>query len=213
MKKNIKKNQLVITGLAVMIAVAGYINYFGGIKKGGADTVDPTAINYHENSYDVVSNDVEPDDSTLLEPGTAVLTSAQIANQDVLSAAKLNREQVRAANKENLLGIIENTAISEANKQNAINEMVKMNEIAEKEMAAELLLEAKGFGETIVSIVDGNVDVVVNYESLTDTQRAQMEDIVKRKTAVEAKNITITPMISQTETAAQDETLPTLSIQ
>lgn len=207
MKKNIKKNQIVITGLAVMIAVAGYINYFGGIKKGGTDSVDPTAINYHENSYDVVSNDVEPDDSTLLEPGTAVLTSAQIANQDILSNAKLNREQVRAANKENLLGIIENDAISEANKQNAINEMVKMNDIAEKEMAAELLLEAKGFGETIVSIVDGNVDVVVNCESLTDTQRAQIEDIVKRKTSVEAKNITITPMISETQTEAVEQTL------
>lgn len=207
MKKNIKKNQIVITGLAVMIAVAGYINYFGGIKKGDTDKADPTAVQYHENSYDVVSNDVDPDDSTLLEPGTAVLTSAQIANQDILSAAKLNRDQVRAANKENLLGVIENTSISEANKQNAINEMVKMNEIAEKEMAAELLLEAKGFGETIVSIVDGNVDVVVNCESLSDTQRAQMEDIVKRKTSVEAKNITITPMISETEKQDKDTTL------
>lgn len=208
MKKNIKKNQIVITGLAVMIAVAGYINYFGGIKKGGTDLVDPTAINYHENSYDVVNNDVEPDDATLLEPGTAVLTSAQIANQDILSKAKLNREQVRAANKENLLGIIENDAISEANKQNAIDEMVKMNDIAEKEMAAELLLEAKGFGETIVSIVDGKADVVVNVPSLTDTQRAQMEDIVKRKTSVEAKNITITPMISEAQTEAVEQTLP-----
>lgn len=207
MKKNIKKNQIVITGLAVMIAVAGYINYFGGIKKGDTDKADPTAVQYHENSYDVVSNDVDPDDSTLLEPGTAVLTSAQIANQDILSAAKLNRDQVRAANKENLLGIIENTSISDANKQNAINEMVKMNEIAEKEMAAELLLEAKGFGETIVSIVDGNVDVVVNCQSLSDTQRAQMEDIVKRKTSVEAKNITITPMIAQTEEQDKDTTL------
>lgn len=197
MKKYIKKNQIIITTLAVMIAVAGYINYFGGLNSKKEEELNPTAVNYHENSIDVVSNDVEPDDASLLEPGTAVLTSAQIANQNTLSTAKLNREQVRAANKENLLGIIENVSISENSKQDAINEMVKMNEVAEKEMAAELLLEAKGFGETICSIVDGNVDVVVCFSELGDTQRAQIEDIVKRKTGIEAKNITITPMISE----------------
>jgi stage III sporulation protein AH len=202
MKKNIKKNQIVITALAVMIAVAGYINYFSGIKN-TADTADPTAVSYYENSYDVVSNDVEPDDSSLLEPGTAVLTSTQTANLDILSEVKLNREQVRAANKENLLSIIDNEAISEENKKGAIDEMVAMNDVAEKEMAAELLLEAKGFGETVVSIVDGSVDVVVNCAELTDTQRAQIEDIVKRKTSIEASNITITPMIHSEENTVQ----------
>lgn len=204
MKKNLKKNQVVITALAIMIAVAGYINYFGGLGDNAVKDNDPTAVNYYENSYDVVSNDVEPDDSSLLEPGTAVLTSIQTANLDVMAQVKLNREQVRAANKENLLSIIDNEAISETNKLNAINEMVEMNEIAEKEMAAELLLEAKGFGETIVSIVDGNVDVVVNYDSLTDTQRAQIEDIVKRKTSIDAQYITITPMIQAESTSVSN---------
>lgn len=219
MKKIMKKNQIVITALAVMIAVAGYINYFGGLGS-EAENVngDLTAVNYYEDSYDVVSNDVEPDNSSLLEPGTAVLTSAQTANLDILSAVKLNREQVRAAQYENLMGIIDNTAISDEKKQDAVDKMVAMSDIAEKEMAAELLLEAKGYGETVVSIVDGKADVVVNYDSLTDTQRAQIEDIVKRKTSVEAGDITITPMVHNTDsesvhssadieqTAAQTET-------
>lgn len=219
MKKIMKKNQIVITALAVMIAVAGYINYFGGIDSKAKDAdSDLTAVNYYEDSYDVVSNDVEPDNSSLLEPGTAVLTSAQTANLDILSEVKLNREQVRAAQYENLMGIIDNTAISDEKKQDAVDKMVAMSDIAEKEMAAELLLEAKGYGETVVSIVDGKVDVVVNYDSLTDTQRAQIEDIVKRKTSVEAGDITITPMVHNTDsesvqssadieqTAAQTET-------
>ncbi len=219
MKKIMKKNQIVITALAVMIAVAGYINYFGGINSKSKDAASElTAVNYYEDSYDVVSNDVEPDNSSLLEPGTAVLTSAQTANLDILSAVKLNREQVRAAQYENLMGIIDNTAISDDKKQDAVDKMVAMSDIAEKEMAAELLLEAKGYGETVVSIVDGKVDVVVNYDSLTDTQRAQIEDIVKRKTSVEAGDITITPMVHSTDsesvqsnadieqTAAQTET-------
>ena len=69
--------------------------------------------------------------------------------------------------------------------------MVKMTEIAEKEAAAQILLEAKGFQDAIVSINDGAVDVVVNAAELSDIQRAQIEDIVKRKTDISAENVII----------------------
>ncbi len=57
-----------------------------------------------------------------------------------------------------------------------------------------MLLETKGFTDVIVSITDGAVDVVVNMESLTDADRAQIEDIVKRKTEVSADKIIISPI-------------------
>ena len=44
-----------------------------------------------------------------------------------------------------------------------------------------------------MSITDGTVDVVVNMEELDDVQRAQIEDIVKRKTDITGENIIITP--------------------
>ena len=65
---------------------------------------------------------------------------------------------------------------------------------SEKEIAAELLLEAKGFSDAAVSILDGNVDVVINQTQLTDTQKAQIEDIVKRKTECSADKIVISPV-------------------
>ena len=40
-------------------------------------------------------------------------------------------------------------------------------------------------------MVDGNVDVVVGVTQLSDTQRAQIEDIVKRKTGLSADKISI----------------------
>jgi stage III sporulation protein AH len=45
----------------------------------------------------------------------------------------------------------------------------------------------------VVSITDDSCDVVVNLEGITDAQRAQVEDIVKRKAGVSAENIVITP--------------------
>ena len=43
----------------------------------------------------------------------------------------------------------------------------------------------------VVSITDGMVDVVVNTAELSEAQRAQIEDIVVRKTGISAENIVI----------------------
>ena len=69
--------------------------------------------------------------------------------------------------------------------------------IAEKENAAELLLEAKGFADPIVNISESEVDVVINATGVTDQQIAQIEDIVTRKTGFEVENITITAAIQE----------------
>ena len=101
------------------------------------------------------------------------------------------KEQVRAKNKETLLEIINNVNISEEQKQEAIDGMIALTDIAEKDTAAEILLEAKGFDDVVVSITDGMVDVVVNTAELSEAQRAQIEDIVVRKTGISAENIVI----------------------
>ena len=127
--------------------------------------------------------------------GEAVLTSTSVANLDYAAEMKMNREQIRSKNKEALLEIVNNTSIEEGLKQDAVNKMVAMTDIAEREAAAEMLLEAKGFTDVVVSITDDNCDVVLNMGDVTDAKRAQVEDIVKRKTNVEADKIVITPIV------------------
>ena len=122
-------------------------------------------------------------------PGEAVFTST--ANVTSMSGAKLMKEQTRAKNKETLLDIINSTSVSEAQKQSAIEGMIQLTDIAEKETAAEILLEAKGFEDVVVSISETGVDVVVSAETLTDAQCAQIEDIVTRKTGTAPENIII----------------------
>ena len=125
-------------------------------------------------------------------PGEAVFTSSSGISS--LAGAKLQKEQTRAKNKETLLDIINNDSISEEQKQDAINGMINLTDMAEKETAAEILLEAKGFTDVVVSISGTNVDVVVNASSLTDAQRAQIEDVVTRKTGIAPENIIISPV-------------------
>ncbi len=124
-------------------------------------------------------------------PGEAVLTGGT-GISEYIAGVQLGREQIRAKNKETLMQIINSDQISEEEKQTAIQNLIGMTEISEKENAAETLLKAKGFVDPVVSITDGKVDVVVNAASLSDQERAQIEDIVKRKTEIGADGIVIT---------------------
>ena len=202
MKKIMKKNQVIITSLAILIAVAGYLNFADvdlGFKDKEASTdsssilddvnydlTDETAL-LDENGADGTSKSEVMDTAS---PGEAVLTGAS----DFAAQAKVSREQVRSQNKADLQAIISNKDISDEEKQNAINTMVSMTDLTEKEAAAELLLEAKGFENVIVNLTGETADVVVPDADLEDAKRAQIEDIVKRKTGVAAESIVITPL-------------------
>ncbi|NSY29516.1 SpoIIIAH-like family protein [Blautia sp. MSK.21.1] len=211
MKKIMKKNQVIITSLAILIAVAGYLNFADvdlGFKDKEASTdsssilddvnydlTDETAL-LDENGADGTNQSEVMDTAS---PGEAVLTGAS----DFAAQAKISREQVRSQNKADLQAIISNKDISDEEKQNAINTMVSITDLTEKEAAAELLLEAKGFENVIVNLTGETADVVVPDADLEDAKRAQIEDIVKRKTGVAAESIVITPL-SQSKEAADE---------
>ena len=77
------------------------------------------------------------------------------------------------------MSIVNSDAVSEKQKQEAIDTMVQMTGIAEMENAAETVLKTKGFENAVVSITDGMVDVVLGRTFITDAERAQIEDVVK----------------------------------
>jgi len=187
------------------LAIAGYLQFAGNnLEEKDYLAVDSSVnqISYEElesldSEVDIVLEDYLDEDMTVAEvqpedgeiPGEAVFTAT--GNVAVLSEAKLLKEQVRAKNKETLMEIINSTGLTDMQKQDAVNTMVEMTAIAEKETAAEILLQAKGFTDVVVSINEDAVDVVVNATELSDIQRAQIEDIVKRKTEIGAENIII----------------------
>ena len=226
--KIFKKNQMIITALALMIAAAGYVSYTYGNEN---DLAAATSQDVAEETYDISQEDallsdeiftdtedpaLEADvaqadtdeaqagdgeqtaETSVENPGETVLTGAVVENVNFAVEMKMNREQVRSENKERLLAIIDSETLSEAQKQDAVDKMVALTDIAEKEAAAEMLLEAKGFTDVVVSISsDGGADVVLDMGEVTDAKRAQVEDIVARKTEVAPENIVITPIAQQ----------------
>ena len=204
MKKVIGKNQVIITSLAILIAVAGYLNFADVdlgfrdkeastdsssiLEDAGYDLTDETAL-LDENQADggLTDNSLTDSQDT---PGEAVFTGST----GFAAQAKISREQVRSQNKADLQDIINNEEIDDEEKQEAIHTMVSMTDLSEKEAAAELLLEAKGFKNVVVNLTGETADVVIPEAELSDAQRAQIEDIVKRKTGIAPENIVITPL-------------------
>ena len=82
--------------------------------------------------------------------------------------------------------------MSDAQKEEAVAQMIAMTEIAEKEASVETLLLSKGFSEVVVNLTETTADVVVNAKELTDANLAQIEDIITRKTSIAPENIVIT---------------------
>ena len=251
-RKLFRRNQIIITTLAVMIAAAGYLNYAGkrdleagsrlsqagSLELSEEDLMAENLAAQSETVSDILSLDNDPAEGEVAEagpedtslalgdngtggeastqegelsgnstdtgntgesadpagyenPGEAVVTSG-MSVADYIAGVQLSREQIRAKNKETLMSLINSTNIDEAAKQQAIQDMIRITEISEKENAAETLLMAKGFADPVVSITDDKVDVVIHASSITDPQRAQIEDIVKRKAEVGADQIIIT---------------------
>lgn len=253
-KNVVKKNQIIITALAIMIVVAGYLNFTGQeistsglvssqknenviadatatpketakMKKEQQKTQDSANTSSKSNekqvsktkkgtrdaketTTDISAEDEGKDDYTVTDsgevvaseenPGEAVMVSNSIGN-DYFSSAKLAREQSRAKNKETLMEIINNKSLDAKEKKTAVNQVAAITDAAEKENAAELMLEAKGFEDAVVSITDDSADIVINAGELTSQQIAQVQDIVKRKAGIAADKIVITPVKVKSE--------------
>lgn len=219
MKRLFRKNQIIITALAIMIVIAGYLNFTADqtkpVKKEAesqtAEKLQAENIQAEEAAADAEADITSFPDEDLAsvsaqaetvtdtetpegeKVGEAVLTSSTSAGAFGASA-KLNREQVRSRNEASLLEIINNTEISEDMKADAIASMNQLTDRAEKELDAEILLDAKGFKDSVVSINDDSVDVIIGAASITEEQRAQIEDIVTRKTERNVSDIVITTM-------------------
>lgn len=124
--------------------------------------------------------------------GGAVLTQAQVS--EYVAGARMEREQTHSKTKESLNEIINSSSVSEDAKKEAVDKLTELADIMEKESSTEQLLASKGFEDAVVSIGDNSVDVVLNYEELSSADRAQIEDIVTRKTGYGVSQLVISKM-------------------
>lgn len=211
----LKRKQVVVLSLILMIIVAGVLQY--SYNKSGTSTDELNDISVDNSYEDLAVEEAEDEDVRLGEAvyvdrelmdediyvkkddedededkdSEKVLEASQEAN-DFFAQAKINREITRSMDQDVLKEITEDASSSEELKISAQELMMQIIENSEKEMRIETLIKEKGYKDAVVLFgSDGSVDVVIKTPSLTSVQVAQIADITSRHADVDIKDIYI----------------------
>ena len=201
--KIIKKNELTILVIALMLVTAGYLDYIG---KNKTEQVSSEIINQEE----LASNPSTEEE--IAKIGDAKLVSDnKEQTQEVFSeeenndgqkkdekeddgyfvSAKLDRTNMYSQVIENYQKIIENPNVSEEQKAITTQEIARVNKEQNSVMISENLLLAKGFDKCIIFINDKSVSVIIGKQDLSQEEIAQIQNIISRELEADADNIHI----------------------
>lgn len=161
----IKKKQLIICCVAVLVAVGGYLNMLYGSKEAEVANVETI--------------------------GEIHLVEEEKAG-DFFEAARMERDLYRSETRETLSSIMENENSESASKAKAEEELIKMAKIKESEAASESLIKSKGYKDAVVFIGDNSVNAVVKAEKLTEQDATKICEIITSQTGFKPSAIKIT---------------------
>lgn len=212
--KYIRKNQIIVYTLALMLVTAGYLNYTGNISKTSVETSsqeisqdnisdetnvdnqgEKTAENDEENQEkseaSKESEEEESEDEKLAAIGDATLVSSNDVVTDYYAKSKLERDSMYSQMIETYEKILNSSNSLETQKQSATQEITRINELKNKIMICENLIKTKGFENCLIFVNDGSVNAIIGASSLKKEEIAQIQNIITRELNAEIENIHI----------------------
>lgn len=237
MRSIFKKNQVIISVIALMLIAAGYMSYTTDINNdlktavlkdaeeyaelGDAQLVSSQVAN-NENTEtqeeskntssetqqesktandgnlqengkneNVQSGDKNSNTTNMQETNEAVDTSTQNSGSSYFTESRLEREKMYSQMLESYQKILENSQITDTQKEIAQNEVSKINKTKNAIMIAENLIKNKDFSDVVIFVNGNSVNVVVKEKTLKTEQIAQIQNIVTREIENDIENIHI----------------------
>ena len=204
--KNLKKSEVAIYAIAIMLVAAGYLNY-STMNKNTIETSSKQEENIGDarlvNSDEVITNEIEnktdnkdekektKKEESKTEENTVNETNSN--ENDYFVDSKLNRDTNYASMISNYTAILEKDNINETEKKEAMKEINNINNTKNAIMICENLLSTKDFKDNVVFINDKSVNVVVRTEGgLNKEKVAQIQNIISRELKTDFTNIHIT---------------------
>lgn len=173
----VRKSSIITLCLISILVVAGYLNYVN-TKNTIPDSLVVTSGN--EESY---FEGKEPENY-----GEAKFVGTAPSEQsDMRFERDKKKSEIIAMYKE----MAENSALSEAEKNEASLNMLKLLKETNAEINIEALLDAKGFEKPVAIISEDGVSVFVKKDALTKTDIAVIRDIIMGETNVTSDKIRI----------------------
>ena len=202
MMKIIKKNQLTLLVLALMLVTAGYLNYNSNqnvttgteiASIGDATLVSSNAVeNIAENNNALVENNTENSIVNQNE-SSSITTNSDVKDEseEYYSSARLERDKMYSQMLESYQKILDSNTTSNTQKEAAQKEITNINNTKNAIMIAENLIKTKGFEDSIVYSNDNSINVVIKKDKLSKEDTAQIQSIVAREMNAKIANIHI----------------------
>lgn len=207
MKKILKKNQVIISVIAIMLIAAGYMNYTANNKQtlqtaalkdsekygdlGDATLVSANAVFENVEETGALVENTPENTETVTENTVSETSVPAVSDNQYFAESKLEREKMYSQMLESYQKIINNSQISDTQKEISQNEIKKINDTKNAIMISENLLKNKGFEDLIIFVNGDSISVVIKAKELTQEQIAQVQNIIVRELKADIENIHI----------------------
>ena len=216
--KVLKRNQIIIFVIALMLMAAGYLNYTasnGFIPASSSSDItsedikemagigDATLVSgniVEENTQESISDtdtvtqetqNIVEEVNTTEDNTNTVTTNTEAEKDDYFASSKLGRSTMYSQMIESYQKILENATISEAQKTIESEEIKKINDTQNAIMIAENLIQTKGFEDCVILVNDKSINIIVKAEELKPKEIAQIQNIASRELKAEIEDIHI----------------------
>ena len=204
--KLLKKNQVIIYVIAVMLMVAGYLNYTTrtgdetvqassflneaetNTNIGDARLVSSEAVEENKVENQISENTTNTTNST--EENLMQETSNNVTD-DYFAKSKLERDTMYSQMIETYENILNSTNATETQKQSATTEITKINNTKNSIMICENLLKTKGFEDSVIFVNDESISIIIGAQELKEEEIAQVQNIISREMKADIENIHI----------------------
>lgn len=219
MKQILKKNQIIISVIAIMLIAAGYMNYTSNEKQaletavltdsekyagiGDATLVSANVADNNDvqnitddstkNEDEIKSNEqnTETTENAVQNEINTSTTVTETSGDQYFAELRLERDKMYSQMLESYQKILSNSQISETQKEISENEIKKINDTRNAIMIAENLIKNKGFQDLIIFINGDSINIIVKAKELKEEQIAKIQNIISRELKGEIENIHI----------------------
>lgn len=187
----LRKNQITIYTIALMLVLAGYLSYIGHNNSLEISANMQNTNNIGDATL-VSNNEIQEECNSTTEIEENVEDVVNTSNDDeYFINSKLEREKMYSQMLETYQKILESASVSEEQKSIASNEITKINNNRNAIMICENLIKIKGFNEVIILANGESVNVVIKSKELSSEEIAQIQNIIMREMETEIENIHI----------------------
>lgn len=212
MIKILKRNQVIIYVIALMLVAAGYLNYTTTQNNESlttsmqmeasddmqiADIGDATLVSSNDiiENTQIETNSVNNSGSLNMNTSdnqSVKETSTEISDSDeYFTKSKLERDTMYSQMIETYEKILNTSNSLETQKQTATQEISKINEIKNKIMICENLIKTKGFENSVIFVNGDSISVIIGTSEIKQEEIAQVQNIISREMESKIENIHI----------------------